>query len=163
MPQFDLANFFPQLAWLTVFFVILYFGIIKATLPKIGRVVDERERSVSEDLSTAAGAKADADRIRAEYQASIAEAQAKAQQAVGEAKTASSRSTEARLGELGRELESRINAAQADIAQARQSATGEIERIATEAASEIVARLAGDRPDEAEIAAAVSSAVRQPA
>jgi len=163
MPQFDLANFVPQLAWLTVFFLILYFGIIKATLPKIGRVVDERERTVGDDLSTAANAKTDADRIRADYEAAIAEAQAKAQQSVGEAKGEAGRSTEARLAELGRELEARIGEAQAGIVRAREGATAEIERIATEAAAEIVARLTGDKPAEGEVATAVSSAVRQAA
>jgi F-type H+-transporting ATPase subunit b len=163
MPQFDLANFVPQLAWLTFFFVILYFGIIKTTLPKISRVVDERERTVGDDLSTAANAKSDADRIRADYEAGIAEAQAKAQASVGEAKAASSRATEARLAELGRELESRIGEAQAGIARAREGATAEIERIATEAAGEIVARLTGDRPADGEVATAVSSIVRQSA
>ncbi len=163
MPQFDLANFVPQLAWLTVFFLILYFGIIKATLPKIGRVVDERERTVGDDLSTAANAKTDADRIRADYEAAIAEAQAKAQQSVGEAKGEAGRSTEARLAELGRELEARIGEAQAGIVRAREGATAEIERIATEAAAEIVARLTGDKPAEDEVATAVSSVVRQAA
>ena len=43
MPQFEFGTvFIPQLFWLAVFFVVLYFGIVRLTLPRLGKVMDER-------------------------------------------------------------------------------------------------------------------------
>src|SRR3546814_5188646 len=75
MPQFELANFAPQMVWLCIAFAILFFGIVMPTLPKLGRVVQARADKVTGDIDSAAKAKADADRIEADYAAGIASAQ----------------------------------------------------------------------------------------
>lgn len=157
MPQFDLANFVPQLAWLALFFAILYFGIVRTTLPKLGRVIDEREATVTGDIATAETAKVEADSIRAAYETGIAEAQARAQAAVADAKARAARDSEARLAVVAGELDARAAEAQAAIAAARGNALGEIERIAGDAASDIVERLTGARPDAAAVSAAVAA------
>ncbi len=157
MPQFDLANFVPQLAWLALFFAILYFGIVRMTLPKLGQVIDQREATVTGDIATAETAKAEADSIRAAYEADIAEAQARAQAAGADAKARAARDAEARLAVLAGELDARTSEAQAAIAVARGNALGEIERIAGDAASDIVERLTGTRPDAAAVNAAVAA------
>jgi F-type H+-transporting ATPase subunit b len=69
MPQFHLDNFVPQLAWLAIFFAILYFGIVRLTLPKLGKTLDAREDRISGDLSTAERAKGEADALSASYAA----------------------------------------------------------------------------------------------
>jgi F-type H+-transporting ATPase subunit b len=157
MPQFDLANFVPQLAWLALFFAILYFGIVRMTLPKLGQVIDQREATVTGDIATAETAKAEADSIRAAYEADIAEAQARAQAAGADAKARAARDAEARLAVVAGELDARTSEAQAAIAAARGNALGEIERIAGDAASDIVERLTGIRPDAAAVNAAVAA------
>lgn len=157
MPQFDLANFVPQLAWLALFFAILYFGIVQTTLPRLGRVIDQREATVTGDIATAETAKAEADSIRAAYETGIAEAQARAQAAVADAKARATRDTEARLAVVSGELDVRAAEAQAAIAAARDNALGEIERIAGDAASDIVERLTGVRPAAAAVEAAIAA------
>ena len=149
MPQFELANFIPQLAWLALFFVILYFGIVRLTLPKIGGVVDRREATVKGDIAGAETAKGQADRIREEYEAAIAAAHGSAQAAVGSAKAASTRAVEQRLAEADRMTEAHLARAQASLDAARTGAMAEVERIATEATVEIVALVSGRRPEPA--------------
>ena len=56
MPQFDSATWLPQLAWLAAIFAVLYFVVIRPTLPKVGRVIDERESRVAADLDAAVAA-----------------------------------------------------------------------------------------------------------
>lgn len=158
MPQFQLDNFLPQLAWLALFFIILYFGVVKLTLPRIGRVMDEREQAVEGDLSTAEAARADAERIRADYAEGIAQAQAQAQGQVAEAKSKVGQKIEKKLAKLNAELDEKLAAAQASIAASRDSAMAEVDRIASEAASEIVERLTGARPTEADLAKALAAA-----
>ncbi|HWW63946.1 MAG TPA: ATPase [Sphingomonadaceae bacterium] len=158
MPQFEFANFAPQLAWLAVFFAILYFGVVRLTLPRIGKVVDGREAMVRDDIATAEASKAEADRVREAYEASIAAARGQALASVNEAKARASRASEARLAETDRELDARAAEAATALATARGSAMAEVERIAADAASEIVARVSGSRPPENSALAAVRAA-----
>jgi F-type H+-transporting ATPase subunit b len=159
MPQFNFANFVPQLAWLAVFFVILYFGIVRATLPRIGRLVDERENKVAGDISAAELAKTESDGVTRAYEAEIAEAHAAAQAAIAEAKAQAIRDSEKRLGEAAHEIEMRAAKAALGLETARAAAVVEIEKIAAEAAAEIVGRLSGRKPDETEARAAVVAAM----
>ena len=58
MPQFDFAAVtWPQLAWLALSFAILYFGVIRFTLPKLGKVMGEREDKIAGDIAAAVGLK----------------------------------------------------------------------------------------------------------
>ncbi len=159
MPQFNLANFVPQLAWLAVFFAILYFGIVKLTLPKLGKVMNEREHKVGADIAGAEQAKQQADEIARQYEASIAEAQANARSAVSAAKAEVSRSVEKRLSALAATLGERQQQAEAELAEARSKAMAEIETVAAEAAAEIVTLRTGKRPAETETVAAASKAL----
>lgn len=155
MPQFHLDNFVPQLVWLAVFFAILYFGIVRLTLPKIGGLVDRREATVKGDIADAETAKATADRIHDAYQASLAAAHGEAQAAVGVAKASAARATETRLAEANGALAAHLAQAQAALDAARGGAMAEVERIAADAAVEIVALVSGRRPDPAAALAAV--------
>lgn len=154
MPQFQAANFVPQLAWLTIFFVILYFGIVRATLPRIGRVVDGREAQVKGDLDRAESAKGEADHVREAYEASMARARSEAQASVAHAGAEAARTTEARLREADAVTRGRVEEAEAALARSRSAVSTEMERVAADAAAEIVVLLGGARPDgEAALAA----------
>lgn len=163
MPQFQLENFVPQLAWLALFFAILYFGIVRATLPRISRVIDERETTVENDLSSAEGAKGQADTIRTGYEQKIAEARGRAQTAVADAKANAARGIEGRLSKVNAEIEEKTVAAQAAIAAQREAAMGEVARIANDAAREIVERLIGRAAAKGDVEQAVSAAIAKAA
>ena len=105
MPQFDPANFLPQLAWLAAIFAVLYFVVVRPTLPKVGRVIDEREGVVSADLTAAETAKAEADTIRRRYDDGMATARAGAQASVAEARADSARTVEAQMKDLAGRLD----------------------------------------------------------
>ncbi len=58
------------------------------TLPKLGRVMTAREDQVTGDLATAEAAKAEADRMAADYDQGVATAQDAARAELGEARSA---------------------------------------------------------------------------
>ncbi|HWL46104.1 MAG TPA: ATPase [Sphingomonadaceae bacterium] len=155
MPQFEFANFAPQLAWLTICFAILYFGVVRLTLPRIGQVVEGREAKVRGDIADAETAKAEADRVREAYEAAMASARSQAQGAINDAKAKATRAGEARLAEADRGFEAKASAAAAALEAARVEAMAEVDRIAADAAAEIVARVGGSRPAEDVALAAV--------
>jgi F-type H+-transporting ATPase subunit b len=160
MPQFDFHHvFWPQVAWLAVFFVILYFGIVGPTLPKLGKVVTERENKVTGDIASAETAKATADQLAAEHAAGIASAQDKARALTAEARAKASAAVEARLREANAALDAQAAKAEAELAAARTKAMSEIEGVAADAAATIVEKLTGKRPADAAAATAVRSAM----
>lgn len=162
MPQFKFGEVFvPQLVWLAIFFLILYFGIVKLTLPRLGRVIEQREGVVSGDLGAAETAKAEADRIQSDYDSGIGEAQAQARVALNDAKASAARSVEARLAEVDAGLAERQRTSDAQLTDARQRALGEIEGVAADTAAEIVERLIGARPDPAAASQAASRALAE--
>ncbi|CAN5466830.1 ATP synthase subunit b 2 [soil metagenome] len=154
MPQFELANFTPQLAWLAIFFVILYFGVVRLTLPKLGRVMTAREDQVTGDLNVAERAKAEADRITTAYDAGVAEAQNAARAKMKEAQAAATVAVEAKLASSKAALDASAATAQTALDAALQKVLGQIETVAADVASEIVEKLTGVRPATAEAAAA---------
>jgi len=146
MPQFQLANFLPQMVWLAIFFAILYFGIVRLTLPKVGRVMQAREDQVAGDVATAEQAKAEADRMAADYDAGVASAQDAARARLGDARAAAAAALEAKLKKSSDALAAKSVKAQAALDTARDAAFGQIESVAADAAADIVERLTGKRP-----------------
>jgi F-type H+-transporting ATPase subunit b len=158
MPQFHLGNFVPQLVWLAIFFAILYFGIVRLTLPKLGKTLDAREERISGDLSTAERAKGDADALSASYQAGIEEAHKSARTAIVEAKARATTSVEKTVAAANSVIAEKAAVADASLAGARSRAMTEIEAVAADAASDIVERLTGRRPDAALVAGVAKTA-----
>ena len=160
MPQFEFDTvLIPQLFWLGIFFAILYFGVVRLTLPKLGRVMENRESKVSGDIDAAAAAKQTADQMEAEYKAGIAQAREHARVALADAKAEAGRTTEARLAEASAASDAQISAAEARIAESRAAAMQEIETVAAESAVSIVDRLTGKAPAEAKARGAARAAL----
>ena len=158
MPQFDPANFLPQLAWLAAIFAVLYFVVVRPTLPKVGRVIDEREGVVSADLTAAETAKAEADTIRRRYDDGMATARAGAQASVAEARADSARTVEAQMKGLAGRLDARNAEAVARVEAARATARTALDAEAASLTADVVARLTGIAVDPAEAGAALAAA-----
>ena len=160
MPQFDFANVFvSQIAWLALFFAILYFGVVRLTLPKLGKVMQAREDQVTTDLELAEQAKASADRIAAEYDAGVAAAQDAARAKLAETRAKSTAAIEKKLAKANDKLAAQAEAAEADLSAARTRALSEIEAVAADAAADIVEKLTGKRPAGTQAVSAARSAL----
>jgi F-type H+-transporting ATPase subunit b len=160
MPQFDFANvFLPQVVWLAIFFAILYFAVVLPTLPKLGRVMQAREDQVTGDLDAAEAAKVSADKLAADYDAGVAQAQESARTALNAARAKATKSLEAKLAKADAKLADRAAAAEAELAAARAKAMGEVESIAADVAGDLVEQLTGKRPAADTAAAAARSAL----
>ena len=84
MPQLNVHDFTPQLAWLVVTFAILYVIVSRVALPRIVSLVDERAAKIAADLDAAQAAKRDAEAAGRAYDAALADArQGRAQHRVG--------------------------------------------------------------------------------
>lgn len=158
MPQFDPANFLPQLAWLAAIFAVLYFVVVRPTLPKVGRVIDQREGIVSADLTAAEAAKHEADAIRQRYDEGMAKAREAAQASVAEARATSAKAVEGQLQELALRLDAQNADAVARVDAARTAACQSLDSDAAMLTADVVNRLTGIAVDPAEAGAALAAA-----
>ena len=157
MPQFLPANFLPQLVWLAVIFAVLYFLVVRPTLPKVGRIIDEREGRVAGDLDAAETAKHEADAIRARYDDGMAAARDAAQAEVAAAKADAAKVVEGQLKDLGLVLDGQAAAAASRLDAARGAARTALAATTTELTGEAVQRLTGLVVAPADIEAALAA------
>ena len=159
MPQFQFGeNLIPQLAWLAVFFSILYFGIVRATLPKLGRTITERENRVSGDLAAAESAKLAADASAEQHKAAIDAAHAAGRATILDAQTKSAAALAKHMAKTQADLQAKQAEADAALATRRSAALTEIDAAASDIAADIVQRLTGKRPAAAALTKAAKAA-----
>ena len=160
MPQLEVADFFPQLVWLTITFVVLYLLMSRVALPRIATVLAERDRHVEEDLARAERLKREADETLKAYEAALATARAEAQglhrETSAEMSALAAKREQAIAGEIGartREAEERIEAA-------KRRALADLPQVAREVAEAAFRRLTGEAPRPERVDAAVASVLK---
>lgn len=159
MPQFNFAYFLPQLAWLGFIFAVLYFVVVRATLPKLGKVMQDREDRVIGDIGAAETAKGEADAVTQAYLAELGSARDAARETLAGARAEAQRGLEARLAAADGDIGARLSDAQRALETARDAAVAEVEAIAADAAAAIVERFTGARPAAADAAKAAKAAL----
>lgn len=160
MPQFEPSVFLPQLVWLAAIFAVLYFFVVRPTLPKLGRVIDERETRVAGDLDAAEQAKGAADEIRTRYDEGMAEARQVAQAAVVAARDKAAQAAEARMAAVSAALDARSDEAMKALVSARAAAQATLATTAADLTADAVRRLAGLDVATADVEAALAEGVK---
>jgi F-type H+-transporting ATPase subunit b len=159
MPQINqLADVaFSQFFWLLLVLGLIYFGIGRIMLPKIESTMAARDRQVADDLAAAEAARRAADATEAAYRARLDESRVEALKLAAAAKAESARANEARMQEANAGIAARTEAAEARVRASADAALGEIDRVAAEAARDLVRRLARIEVSEQDAAAAVKA------
>ena len=157
MPQFELGNALPQVAWLILIFTLLYLALA-ALLPGVTKVAAERASVIGDDLGAAERARADARAAADALDARMTAARAAAAKEAAEAKAAASRSAETRLKAVDAELGARLAEGQARVDAARAQAVASLDTLAGEATAAILERLLRLRLTPERVQRAVSDA-----
>jgi F-type H+-transporting ATPase subunit b len=161
MPQFDPTFYTTQLFWLFVAFVFLYVLMATLAMPKIGAVLEERQRKIDDNLDKAAQLKTEAEAAIAVYEKALAESRAQAQQILRASGDALAKRADERQRKLGERLAKQIKVGEARIAHAKEQALAEVREVAVDVAKTAVAKLTGIVPDDATVVAAVAAAVEE--
>jgi F-type H+-transporting ATPase subunit b len=158
MPQLDVNAWPPQLFWLAVTFLVLYFIISKIVIPRTGGVIEGRKNQIDSDLASAQRFKADTDKAVAEYEKALAEARDKAHGIARTARDALTAEVDKERSKLDGELGEKIAQAEKAIQATRTKALASVADVATEIAADIVSRLTGTSVTKADAAKAVAKA-----
>lgn len=160
MPQFDPTTFPSQLFWLVVTFLALYWVVARFAIPRIGDIMEQRERVVQDDLDRAESLRAEAEKALADYEAAMADARDQARTMMMDVTNAAKAEAEARNRDVGAEVTAQITEAEQRIAAARDEAMAGLTSIAAEAAQDAASRLAGLEVSSGDAEAAVTAAMK---
>ncbi len=157
MPQIAQLSetYASQIFWLLIFFGFTFFVIGRGMVPKVMATVETRDKQIANDLVAAEAARRAADAEEESWRMTANRQRAEAQTLIAKAKAEAAKATETRLSGANAVIEKRLAEAEDRIAGAREGALGEIEVVASEAAGDIVARLAGINVDAGAARAAV--------
>lgn len=157
MPQLNPSDFSPQLIWLAVSFILLLVLMWKVALPRVSSVIEDREKRIQADLEKADRVKADADKAKAAYEKTLADARARAQAELAAATQAIQADTGKRDAAFMSQLTQRTRAAEDAIGAAKNKAMGDVRSVAAEVAAAVIGKVAGADASAAEISGAVDA------
>ena len=158
MPQLNFNDFSPQVVWLVVSFVVLYFVMSKLAIPAISGTLEKRQATIQGDLDAAERASEDTRALVATYEKRLADAREDGRRLQREQAEANSTVANQRLAELGQKINARIDEAERRIAGQRSQVMEGIEQMATDIAAEVYAKLSGQPADRPALGAKVAAA-----
>lgn len=159
MPQFDVATFPPQLIWLVISFVVLYVLMSRVALPRVGRVLEERQKRIDDALKTAEQLNAEAQDEARAYDTLLRDARARGREVIQAATADMAEEAHRRHETLGEDLSTRIKAAESDITAAKNAAITGIRNAAAEVAGSAIKHLVGDDVPADQLEKAVDAAL----
>lgn len=151
LPQFEFQHWFGQIVYLIFLFAILYFLMAKIFAPRMRRVFDEREATISGAVATARQVQAEAAGQAEAAKAEVAAARASSRATAAAAKARVTEEANARAAVEEAVVSARIAEAEAAIGKTRDAAMANVSTIASDTASAIVEKLTGKAPTAAEL------------
>jgi F-type H+-transporting ATPase subunit b len=162
-PQLKTATYPSQLFWLFVSFAVLYVLMSKIALPRVGSVLEARQSHKEGDLKRAAQLQEEATKIKAAYEASIAKAQADAQEVTSAAEQEISEKIAAENAKFAEASRKRVATAEQNIARAKDDALASLADISADVAAEMVNKIAGVQIGKVEAKKAVTAVMQKEA
>jgi F-type H+-transporting ATPase subunit b len=159
-PPFQSQTFASQLIWLVIAFVLLYALMAKWALPRVGAIIETRQKRIADDIADAGKLKTQSDEAVVAYEKALADARARAQAIANETRDKQTAAADARRKTLEGELNAKLAEAEKTIATTKTAAMANVRGIAEDAARAIVERLIGEAPSDKDVTAAVAGVLK---
>ena len=160
MPQLNPEFFVSQLFWLVVTFSFLLVFLWRISLPRIGSVLDKRERKISEDLATAKKLQVEAENIQEEIDSQLIQARSQATDILKKTSNSLQNKAEEELENLDKELDLKINESAKTIEKNKQESLLKIENQINDITKLTLSKIIKLNVSDEEIKKAVKSAER---
>lgn len=159
MPQISqlAATYASQIFWMLLFFGLIFFVIGRSMVPNVMATVETRDKQIADDLAAAEAARRSADEQEEAWRVQSDAQRDEAQAVIAKAKADAAVASEKSLVKANAKIDASLSEAEVRITAAQNKAQKEIEVVAAEAASDIVARLTGAKVD----GKAASNAVKE--
>ncbi|HXQ06043.1 MAG TPA: F0F1 ATP synthase subunit B', partial [Bradyrhizobium sp.] len=145
-PPFQKDTYASQLVSLLIAFVALYLIVSRIALPRVGGLLEERQKKIEGDLTAAQKLKDESDAALKAYESGLAAARSRAQAIGTETREKLNAASGAERKTLEQRLSVKLTEAEKTIAATREAAMSNVRSIASDAAIAIVQRLTGLAP-----------------
>jgi len=158
LPQLNLNDMTPQLIWLALTFLALYFILSRFTLPKISSVLDERKNRIERDIAEGERLNSETQNAIAEYERKLTDARSKASNMVKENRDKVAAELETKRLAAEAADQERMATAEERINAMKTEAMSQVTAISTETAQELIRKLVGTEVSSEEIQRAMQPA-----
>ncbi len=158
LPQFNPDDMVPQLIWLGITFLALYFLLSRMTLPRISSVLEERKSRIERDIAEGERLNQETQSAIAEYEQKLADARSKAGGLIKENRDSVAADLETKRLAAEAEDHARMAAAEDRISAMKSDAMAQVATISTDTAQELIKSLIGSDVSADEIKRAMQPA-----
>src|SRR4051812_29239595 len=161
LPQLDPTFFSPQLIWLGISFITLYFLMSKVALPKVAEVLEERQERITNDLDRAGNLREESAGVMAGYEKALADARAHAQSVMAATAADISSVSAGRQTQFNTDLAGKPRAPEEGINEPKEPPLAGVLPVAVEIAQQPAEKLAGIKVDASTADAAVGAVMQE--
>ena len=160
MPQLNPEFFVSQLFWLVVTFSFLFIFLWRISLPRIGNVLEKRERKISEDLTAAKELQIEAEKIQETIENQLKQARADSSDMIKSSSLSFQEKAQAELNKLDNELDAKIEQSAQAIEKNKNDSVSQIQAQINEITKLTLSKVASFDVSDDEIKQAVNSTER---
>ena len=143
MPQLDVSGFPSQIFWLVITFVFLWWLMAKVALPKVGLVLEERQKKINDSLNMAENLRIEARSELEAYEIAISVAHDEARKVINDANQEGTQTSANQLAEMRISLTNQIAEVETEIESVKEKALEDIGQSAREVAISTLDKLVG--------------------
>lgn len=147
LPQFDPSSFTSQVFWLVIIFAVLYTVFARASLPRIGGVINARNAKINEDRDAAETMANEANKVWEAYEKSLVDARNQSATINADNAQAIKTRAEQALTDFQKTAETRMAELDETLNGSKQQAMEDMNNIAAEIASSAAEKIVGLETD----------------
>ena len=160
MPQLNPEFFVSQLFWLVVTFSFLFVFLWRVSLPRIGNVLEKRDRKISEDLTAAKELQVEAEKIQDTIENQLKQARADASEMIKSSSISLQEKAEVELRKLDKDIELKLDESAKEIEKSKSQSIAEINKQIYEITKLTISKVATFDVSDDEIKNAISDSER---
>ncbi len=158
LPQLDISTWTSQIFWLVLTFAVLYFALSRFILPNLRDTIGNRTDRIADDLDSASRMKLEAEEAEKAYEQSLRDARAKASNVAESTRQSLDAEIQTELDAADAEADRESQLAETRIREIKQAALSNIDAVASDVAGALVTKLTGKTVTDAALKAAVKKA-----
>ena len=159
MPQLDISGFPSQIFWLVITFVFLWWLMAKVALPKVGLVLEERQKKINDSLDMAENLRIEAGSVLEAYEIAISVAHDEARKVINDANQEGTQASANQLAEMRISLTNQIAEMEREIESVKEKALEDIGQSAREVAISTLDKLVDIKIPAKTLNAAIDNAM----
>ena len=160
MPQLNPEFFVSQLFWLVVTFSFLLFFLWRISLPRIGSVLEKRERKINDDLTVAKELQAEAEKIQETIENQLKQTRSDAAEIIKSSFISFQDKAQAELLKIDKELNNKIDQSATTIEKNKIDSLKEIQNQISEITKLTLSKVAVFKISDDEVNTAIKNVER---